>query len=116
MGRTAHDTAHPMVSQVAIPLSARICRFWIQRKLLAHRFHGLLHALLNVLVINAIQDVGNPVADRFHLGFAHAARRESRRSDTNAAWRERWIPIERYRVLVYRDSGFIQRLFRLFPI
>ena len=66
------------------------------------------------IVVRRLQRAREELADDVHLGFAHAARRDRRRADADAARDHRRILIERDRVLVDRDARLAQRRLRHF--
>ena len=89
----------------------RLRRSGVQREhpaqLLDFRFH---HAERGIVVRRG-QRARDELADLVHLALAHAARRDRRRADADAARRHRRVRIERDRVLVDRDAGLAERRF-----
>ena len=59
-----------------------------------------------------MNDRGDDLADLFHLGFFHPARRQGRGSETNSRCDERFVCVERDRVLVNRDLNVVEGLLR----
>jgi len=54
-----------------------------------------------------MQRLRDPVRDLPHFILLHAAGRERRGSDANAAWLQRWIRVKRNRVLIDSNSRLI---------
>src|SRR2546430_2743866 len=84
-------------------LSAFYARFvdWEFRGKLRH-FRA--NSLFGFGVADRSENVGDPVADLLHFRFAHAARGDGRRAETNAAGFHRGQGIEGNRILVDRKS------------
>src|SRR5712672_3545199 len=62
-----------------------------------------------------LQRLRYPAADLLHLWFFHPPRGHRRSTDADSAWPERWIHVERNRILVHRDSSLAQRRLSLAP-
>src|SRR5580658_7548366 len=74
------------------------------------------HALFALCVAQMLQDFGDPLRDRLHLGLAHAARGDGGSAHANSAGHHRWRRIEWDRIFVHGDSRAIERRLRVLAL
>src|SRR5438093_13158978 len=98
---------------IPIPLYRR-ARSRGNGKLAAEAADFAADALLHGVVVRTFQGVENPAADPPHLVGAHAAGREGRRADANAAGVERLARVERNHIHVHGDAALFEHFGRYF--
>jgi hypothetical protein len=87
-----------------------------QRKFRRQFAHAGADFVRGLDVFDVQQHFGNHVRNGRHLRFLHAARRHRRRAQPDAAGLERRAGLERNRVFVDRDAGFVERIWQSLPV
>src|SRR5947199_9375619 len=91
--------------------SGGLAQFRIEREGVSHFLNLLADAIESLVVFVVVQGVGDPGAYLPHFFVFHATRRESSRTDADAAGLERRIHVKGDCIFINSDSGVAQGIF-----